>query len=201
VQQQGSKAKYIRELLDRSLELKLPAMSPEEFERTFGMKVSAQEIASISMAEVMVRQLVWKACTGNDKSIGETLDRLLGKAVQATEITTRSDSYHDFLIECRNADELEAGRPIKRVEARTDEQDIIADFLLVPSPRKFRRAKILISRGFTSGSKTISSITAAARLRSNPRSGRSNRLFSTPRRIIFTRGLRISASGSEKFAF
>ncbi len=104
---EGSKAKFIRELLDKALELNVPAMSPEEFERIFGIKITADEMKSLSFAEVMVRQLVLKACTGNDRSIQEVLDRLLGKAVQTTESVTKSYSYHDFLIECRNADAAE----------------------------------------------------------------------------------------------
>ncbi len=111
---QGSKAKYIRDLLDKALELQVPTMAPEEFERIFGIKISSEELKNLSFAEVMVRQLVLKACSGNDRSIQEVLDRLLGKAVQTTESVTKSYSYHDFLIECRNADEAEAKDP-KRV--------------------------------------------------------------------------------------
>lgn len=128
---QGSKAKFIRDLLDKSLELPVPPMAPEEFERTFGMKATPQEIERMSMAEVMVRQLVWKAAKGNDKSIGETLDRLLGKAVQTTETTTRSYSYHDFLIECKNADEAEA-RGVKRAVGEVVRAEVAAPAAALP---------------------------------------------------------------------
>lgn len=132
---EGSKAKYIRDLLDKALELSVPQVSVEEFERLFGLKATADEIKNLSFAEVMVRQLVMKACSGNDKSIQEILDRLLGKAVQTTENTTKSYSYHDFLIECRNQDTIEAGPkktispPAKSVLFSVDECDIMADFL------------------------------------------------------------------------
>lgn len=106
---QGSKAKYIRDLLDKSLELSVPDMSPEHFERVFGMKVTADEIKNLSFGEVMVRQLVLKACVGNDKSIQEVLDRLLGKPMQTTENVTKSYTYHDFLFRCQELDEKDAG--------------------------------------------------------------------------------------------
>lgn len=109
--QQGSKAKYIRDLLEKSLELRVPQISAEEFERIFGLKVTAEDVRSLSLGELMIRQLVLKACTGNDRSIQEVLDRLLGKPMQTTENVTRSYNYHDFLIECKMADEAEAKNP------------------------------------------------------------------------------------------
>lgn len=105
---EGSKAKYIREALERALDLKVPSdWTPEQFERTFALRVSPQELANITFAEVLVRQLLVKACSGNDRSITEVLDRLLGKPMQTTETVTKSYSYHDFLLTCKEADEKE----------------------------------------------------------------------------------------------
>lgn len=101
---EGSKAKYIRELLDRSLDLTVPAMSAEEFEKVFGLKVSAAELTKLTFAEVIVRQLIQKACSGNDRSLTEVLDRLLGKPMQQTESVVKTYTYTDFLIQCRDAD-------------------------------------------------------------------------------------------------
>lgn len=104
----GSKAKYIREALDRALELKIPGdMTPEQFERTFAMKVTPEELKNLTFAELLVRQLVVKACAGNDRSISEVLDRLLGKPMQTTENVTKSYNYYDFLTECSEKDERE----------------------------------------------------------------------------------------------
>ena len=131
----GTKAKYIRDLLDKALELPLPQMSTEEFERVFGMRISTQELASLTLAEVMVRQLVLKAAAGNDKSIQEVLDRLLGKAMQTVETTSHTYNYHDFLVECKRADESEA-KPVLReivdvpaLPGIPEESDVLSDLL------------------------------------------------------------------------
>ena len=113
----SSRAKYVRDFLDRALELPAPDITPEEFDRQFGLLVTSDEIKKLCMADVMIRQLVMKAAKGNDKSISEVLDRLLGKPVQATETISKSYNYHDYLIECRNADAAEACRTIDMVTA------------------------------------------------------------------------------------
>ena len=137
---EGSKAKYLRDLLETSLTLRAPAVAPEEFERLFGIKVSsAEEIQDITFAEIMVRQLVLKACTGNDRSISEVLDRLLGKPMQTTETVSKSYSYHDFLIECRDSEEKT--RPVKpaqivEVVMQGKENEVAYREKPVRSPRK-----------------------------------------------------------------
>jgi len=122
---EGSKAKYLRDLLDKALETKLPTLSPEQFERAFMIKATPQEIAEFTFAEVMVRQLVLKACAGNDRSIQEIMDRLLGKPMQTTESISKSYTYHDFLIQCRDSPE-EA--PMERVASREPEKVIEPEF-------------------------------------------------------------------------
>lgn len=108
-----SKAKWIRDLLDRALDLKVPDLTPEVFQREFNIIVTRAEISKLTFAEVIVRQLVRKAATGNDRSIQEVLDRLLGKAMQTTESVQKTYNYHDFLIQCREADAAEkSGRTI-----------------------------------------------------------------------------------------
>lgn len=127
---EGSKAKYIRDLLDKALELRVPAMSPEEFERIFNIKASPAEIRNFTFAEIMVRQLVVKACAGNDKSIQEVLDRLLGKPMQTTESVSKSYTYHDFLIQCQQADEAEAKpKNITPPKKPAEVTDILADLM------------------------------------------------------------------------
>jgi hypothetical protein len=100
----GSKAKFIRESLDKIVGEKVPQMAPEQFERMFSVKLEPEQIASMTFGELMMRQLVLKACTGNDRSITETLDRLLGKAVQTTESVVKSYSYHDLLVQLQSED-------------------------------------------------------------------------------------------------
>lgn len=120
---EGSKAKYIRDLLDRALELKVPPdMTVEQFERTFAVRITAEELKNLTFAELLVRQLVIKACSGNDRSIQELLDRLLGKPTQTTESVVKSYSYHDFLISCREADAREVidiPAPVRAIAAGT----------------------------------------------------------------------------------
>lgn len=129
---EGSKAKYIRELLDKALETKVPQISPEEFERDFGFRATREEIAQFTFAEIMVRQLVTKAASGNDKSIQEIMDRLLGKPMQQTESVVKSYTYHDFLRQCKSLDETEKpGRTITITPTRPTPQlaDPAADLI------------------------------------------------------------------------
>lgn len=132
--QSGSKAKYVRDLLDKAVEFAAPRLSPEEFEREFGMRLTAEEIRRLTMADVLVRQLVLKAAKGNDKSISEVLDRLLGKPMQTTEAVIKSYSYQDLLIQLKQADEPREAVPapreiLVRALAEPEETDILADFL------------------------------------------------------------------------
>jgi hypothetical protein len=116
---EGSRAKYVRELLDKAVGLPAPQLSPEDFEREFSMRVTAEEIKNLTLAEVMIRQLVLKAAKGNDKSITDVMDRLLGKPTQTTENVSKTYNYHDFLVECRNADAAEVGKVVVESVARS----------------------------------------------------------------------------------
>lgn len=71
-------SKQVQETLTKILSHKLPRMSTDEFEHMFNIRVSQEELQDISFLELMIRQLVVKACMGNDKSIQEILDRLIG---------------------------------------------------------------------------------------------------------------------------
>lgn len=129
---EGSKAKLFRDLFDRAIDLPVPQLAPEEFDRKFGITLTAREISTATMAEIIVRQLVAKAAAGNDKSIQEVMDRLLGKPMQQTETTVKSYSYQDFLIECRDADAAENAPPrrLKRAEpARALPYDPVAELI------------------------------------------------------------------------
>lgn len=132
-----SKAKLIRDLLDRSLELTGPDLSPEEFERAFGIRATPEEIKRFTLAEIMVRQLVLKACKGDNRAITEVLDRLLGKPMQTSESVVKSYSYQDLLLEFRNADAKEKGGqkptvidvpPSPALPPSAAAEDIMADF-------------------------------------------------------------------------
>lgn len=133
-----SKAKYIRALLDRALGTKVPQMSPEEFERMFGFKATRDQIADYTFAELMVMQLVTKAASGNERSIQEVMDRLLGKPVQQTEAKSVSYTYHDFLVRCKEMDAEDGGKvvdippppaplPTKPVTRKTSKPRIIPE--------------------------------------------------------------------------
>lgn len=125
-----SKAQYLRDLLDKALVLEVPQMGPEEFNRIFGIKVEPGEIKGMTFAEVMMRQLVLKACAGNDKSIQEVLDRLLGKPMQVSESTVKTYSYQDWLIELRNSESGKPALPNRGVvEVLPPPDDPLADLL------------------------------------------------------------------------
>lgn len=124
----GSKAKIIRDFLDQALELKVPNMSPEDFLREFGIHATADEIPNLTLAEVMMRQLVMKAAKGSERSIDSVMDRLLGKPMQQSEHVVKSYSYYDLLMEYKKLDE---GTP-KELELIPDPDpnpDPMADFV------------------------------------------------------------------------
>lgn len=133
---EGSKAKFIREALDRALELKVPQVSPEDFERAFSIRATPEEIKTLTLAELMVRQLVLKACAGSDRSITEVLDRLLGKPTQTTESVSKSYSYHDLLIELKKQDDAAAvtytvpqQKQVTHASVKAAVDDILADLI------------------------------------------------------------------------
>lgn len=127
------KNQAISAVLDKALELKLPAMTQEEFQRLFGFRVTSEELQNLTLIEVIVRQLVLKACMGNDKSIQEILDRKLGKPVQTAEITTKNFNYYDFLLELKNKTDKPYG-------AVVDVQAEPANFAPVPTPSPLEQA-------------------------------------------------------------
>lgn len=130
--------KALRDLLDRSLDAIVPLTDPQDFSIQFRVTVTHQDIArGITYAELMVRQLVQKACEGNDKSIGEILDRLIGKPVQTAEVTTRHYTYNDFLLSIVEQEQKEKHKvidvpsqptPALPVEEQP-ETDLLADLL------------------------------------------------------------------------
>lgn len=116
--------KLLRELLGRALTKKIPRMPEEEFQRLFSM----QQTPDMTYAELMMTQLVLKACTGNDKSIQEVLDRLVGKPVQTAEIRSVAMTYNDFLMSCVEEDQKDKLNVID-VEPQKPETDLLADLM------------------------------------------------------------------------
>lgn len=117
---QLSQTQLINAVLDKTLDLKLPAMTKDEFERNFGFRVSDEELKGLTLIEVIVRQLVLKACMGNDKSIQEILDRKLGKPVQTAEITTKNFNYYDFLLQLKEKTSI----PVPQAEVEPEPEVI-----------------------------------------------------------------------------
>lgn len=123
-QSPADQRKVLRDLLDRALTQKIPVMPEEEFQRLF----NTQQMPGMTYAELMIHQLVVKACAGNDKSIQEILDRLVGKPVQTAEIKSVSYTYNDFLLSCVEADQKEKLDVID-VEPQKPETDLLADLM------------------------------------------------------------------------
>lgn len=126
----------VRDSLERILSESLPDLSADDIRATFGMLVPPDRVDRMTYQELMLRQLVLKACAGNDKSIGEVLDRLIGKPTQTTEIKATQNTYHTFLLECLEADQREkVGLPrepeptVIDVPTEQPETDILADLL------------------------------------------------------------------------
>lgn len=120
--------KILRDLLDRALTRELPQMGEAEFSRAFGMQWTP-DMAGMTYAELLIRQLVLKACAGNDKSIQEILDRLVGKPVQTAEIKSVSYTYNDFLLSCVEADQKDKLKVIDVPPLEQPETDLLKDLL------------------------------------------------------------------------
>ena len=65
----------------------------------------------MTFAKMIVHRLLMKAAAGNDKSIQEVLDRLLGRPKQTQKDTQKATSYLTFLDECAVLDEEEGIAP------------------------------------------------------------------------------------------
>lgn len=115
-------------MLERILYEPLPNLSPDDIRATFGLLIPPEQMKQITYQELMLRQLVLKACSGNDKSIGEVLDRLIGKPTQTTEITATQQTYHSFLLDCIEKDQLDRHNVID-VEQIEEPDDLLEDLL------------------------------------------------------------------------
>lgn len=101
-----SKAEDISNLLSSILDREVPMSSDliDELDH-LGLMLPETTAATISWREIMCYQLVLKAARGNDKSITELLDRMMGKPAQQIHQTNTNLSYTEFLHKVQMADE------------------------------------------------------------------------------------------------
>jgi len=108
----GTKAQNTRKFRD-----KLEAFMDSEIagdldrEQTFGFSSLPENIRNdpkLTHMDLLVYRLGMQALSGNDKSIQEILDRLMGKPTQVNENLNISATYEDFLETCVGKDVIEA---------------------------------------------------------------------------------------------
>ena len=132
-QNKKANAKRIVELLEKTLTADIPISDAMMSVHGLAVPDHLQDPAknpkqTVQLEEILVYQLVLKACAGNDKSIQEVLDRLVGKPAQYVESHSTQYTYIDFMAKCQ-ADDLKA---IDSVTTRTEqfpmpERDTIID--------------------------------------------------------------------------
>lgn len=105
--QKAQNRELIQDLLSKTMAQEIPELPEGEYERIFGDD-SPSPGNGLTYAKLLVHKLVTRACAGNDKSIQEVLDRMLGKPVQATENTNinHNMTYLTFLEECVERDKI-----------------------------------------------------------------------------------------------
>lgn len=120
-----------RAMLGRILSEKLPEVPLDDLRVFFGSLIPAEKLAGMTYEELMMRQLVLKACAGNDKSITEIMDRVAGKPTQVIEGKVLTGTYQDFLAECdkRDRDGLQHADIIDVDPVAQPETDILRDLL------------------------------------------------------------------------
>lgn len=99
----------IRELLEEMIQEEIPELPDGEYERVFGNDAPDPADGPITYAKLLVHRLLVKACAGNDKSIQEVLDRMLGKPMQITENTNTNQNitYLTFLENCVEQEKMD----------------------------------------------------------------------------------------------
>lgn len=125
--QAADERKKFKQKLDAALDRPIPALTAAEFHTTFFIPWSPE---FKTYRDVIVHQLVLKACRGGDRSIQEIFDRAMGKPKQATEAPTeKGTSYYDFLMTlAEEGAEKNPGGP-KEVEVELPETDLFQDLL------------------------------------------------------------------------
>lgn len=124
--------KHFKALLDRALDRPLPRLSPDQFIQTFLFQPTPEELKSFkTYRDVLVHQLVLKACRGTDSSIRELIDRTSGKAKQEAEgpSADRGATYTDFLLSLAEADQRKKYGIREETEEEKPETDVLKDLL------------------------------------------------------------------------
>lgn len=101
----------VRALLLKILNLPVP---PESLKQ-YGLLLQKTP-ESMTKAELIMYQLVERACSGDLVAINQLFDRLIGKPLQVTENTTRVLTYRDFLSDVAHKEQM-AKHKIVDVEA------------------------------------------------------------------------------------
>ena len=124
-------------LLARALDAPLPLLDPIEFVDMFRISATEDQIASFqTYRDVLVHQLVRKGCQGENSSIKEIFDRLVGRPKQTAEVVTRDATYTDFLLSLVEADQMANPGGVKEsvpeiidVEPQQPDTDLLEDLM------------------------------------------------------------------------
>lgn len=112
-------AAAIRDLLASALGQRVPISSDLEADHGFVTPPESPD-GMVSYMELLVMQMVHKACAGSDKAITEVLDRLAGKPTQVTENLHATVSYEAYLQSLAD----EEPSPPKLIEVRDELEEL-----------------------------------------------------------------------------
>ena len=97
----GENSVKVQEILERLISRPLPDISDDEFHREYGTNAfNRKQRLGMSYIDMIVYQIVQGAASGNRANIATVLDRLIGKAKPAKDITgEQDDTYTGWLDE------------------------------------------------------------------------------------------------------
>lgn len=103
----------------------------EDFEETFGVQISAEEISKMTFNRLIAWQLAMRASKGDASATKEVFDRVIGRPKQTTENLNVNAEINDFFAMCEEDDRLEA---IKSGALSNPKQETIDATFTEPEP-------------------------------------------------------------------
>lgn len=97
----GENSVKVREILEYQISRPLPDMTDEDFHKEYGIRVfDRKQRLGMAFIDLIVYQIVQGAASGKTSDIATILDRLIGKAKPAKDITGDQDTtYLGYLEE------------------------------------------------------------------------------------------------------
>lgn len=80
----------------------------EDFNETFGVEISREEISKMTFNRLIAWQLAMKASKGDAGATKEVFDRVIGRPKQTTENLNVNAEINDFFAMCEEDDRLDA---------------------------------------------------------------------------------------------